>query len=302
MSEVISPAVIKKLREETQAGMMECKKALSETNGDYEAAKDWLRTKGLAKAAKKASRVAAEGLVCIENAGSKAVIIEFNSETDFVSKNADFQALTRSIAKAAINTNGDIEAIKAQKTDAGKTVGEAITDAIATIGENLNLRRAKVVTSTSGKVTSYIHSATAEGLGKIGVLVALNGGDEALGKQIAMHIAANKPEALTSAEISADTLAREKAIYTEQARESGKPEAVIEKMVEGRVRKYYEQVVLTEQPFVMAPEQKVSDVLKAAKAEITSFAFFVLGDGIEKEETDYAAEVAATMAAAAGGR
>jgi elongation factor Ts len=297
----ISAAVIKKLREETQAGMMECKKALTENNGDYEAAKDWLRTKGLAKAAKKASRVAAEGLVAIQNSGNKAAIIEFNSETDFVSKNEAFQALTTKIAKAALNTNGDLEAIKAQTVD-GKTVGETITDAIATIGENLNLRRARVIEAKEGQVTSYIHSAIAEGLGKIGVLVALKGGDEALGKQIAMHIAASKPDALTAAEIPADVLAREKAIYSEQAKESGKPEAVVEKMVEGRVRKYYEQVVLLEQPFIMNPEQKVADVLKAAKAEVTAFAFFVLGDGIEKEETDYAAEVAATVAAAAGAR
>lgn len=297
----ISPAAIKKLREDTQAGMMECKKALTENNGDFEAAKDWLRTKGLAKAAKKASRVAAEGLVAIQGTDAKAAIIEFNSETDFVSKNEAFQALTTKIAKAALNTNGDVDAIKAEKVD-GKTVGDLIGETIATIGENLNLRRAKVIDAKGGKVTKYIHSAISEGLGKIGVLVAITGGDENLGKQVAMHIAANKPDALVASEISADVLAREKAIYTEQAKESGKPDAVVEKMVEGRVRKYYEQVVLLEQPFVMDPAQKVSDILKAAKAEITSFAFFVLGDGIEKEETDYAAEVAATVAAAAGAR
>jgi len=297
---VITAGVIKDLRETTGAGMMDCKKALEETNGDFEAAKDWLRSKGLAKAAKKAGRVAAEGLVAVINNGKKAAIIELNSETDFVAKNDEFRTLTTDIAKATINTSGELEVVKKSLLSNGKTIEQAVTDAVAKIGENINLRRTKIVEATAqGQIYSYIHSAQGEGIGKIGVLVSLEGGNEELGNQIAMHIAANKPEALNPEEISAENLAREKAVYTEQAKESGKPANVIEKMVEGRVRKYYEQVVLLEQAFVMNPDKKVKDILSEAKAKIIAFTQFTLGEGIEKQETDFAAEV---KAAAGGAR
>jgi len=294
----ISATVIRDLREQTGAGMMDCKKALEETKGDFEGAKDWLRTKGLAKAAKKASRVASEGVVAIVNSGKKAAIIELNSETDFVARNEEFQNLGRSIAKAALQTSGDVEAVKAAKLENGKTVDENITAAVAKIGEHLNLRRSKVLDAKGGEVFTYIHGAVAEGLGKIGVLVALEGGNAEIGKQICMHIAANKPESLNVESLSQDLIAREKQIFVEQARASGKPDNVIEKMIEGRMRKFYEQVVLTEQAFVMNPDKTVKEILKDAGAKIISYVQFTLGEGIEKEETDFAAEVQATMAAA----
>ena len=293
----ISANLIKDLREQTGAGMLDCKKALEETKGDFEAAKDWLRAKGIAKAAKKASRVASEGLIAIVNTGKKAAVIELNSETDFVAKNAEFQDLAKAIAKASVTTNGDIESVKACKLENGKTVADAVTDAVAKIGENINLRRTKVVECPNGQVFTYIHSAISEGLGKIGVIIALEGGDEQLGKQICMHIAANKPESLSVDELSSELIAREKQIFIEQARSSGKPDNVIEKMIEGRMRKFYEQVVLTEQAFVMNPDQKVSDVLKTANAKIASYVQFTLGEGIEKEEVDFAAEVKAVAGA-----
>ena len=291
----ISASAIKDLREQTGAGMMDCKKALSENGGDVEAAKDWLRSKGLAKAAKKASRVASEGLVAIENNGQKAAIIEFNSETDFVAKNDEFQNLTKEIASVAANTDGSLDQINDQTISSGKKVSEAITDAVAKIGENMNLRRAQIVEANGGEIFTYIHGAIAEGLGKIAVAVVLKNGNEELGKQIAMHVAAAKPEALNTESVDQDALEREKAIFSEQARESGKPENIIEKMVEGRIRKYYEQIVLLEQAFVINPDQKVKDVVKAAGAEIIGYVQFTLGDGIEKEETDFAAEVASAV-------
>lgn len=294
----ISANVIKELRELTSAGMMDCKKALEETKGDFEAAKDWLRTKGLAKAAKKASRIAAEGLVSVATSGDKAVVVELNSETDFVAKNTEFQQLARDIANAALNTNGDVEAVKATKLSSGATVADSITAAIAKIGENLNLRRTKLIKVDGGKVYSYIHNAQGEGLGKIGVLVALKGGDENLGKQIAMHIAATKPESLTVESLDKSLVERERKIAAEKARESGKPENIIEKMVEGTIRKYYEQAVLLEQGFIMNPDKKVKDVVTEAKAQIVDFVQFTLGEGIEKEVTDFAAEVAATASGA----
>jgi elongation factor Ts len=292
----ISASAIKELREQTSAGMMDCKKALTENNGDFEAAKDWLRSKGLAKAAKKAARVASEGLVAIHAEGSKVAIIEFNSETDFVAKNDQFQALTKDIAKAAVSTDGEIENIKKQTLETtGKTVEESVTDAIAKIGENMNLRRAEVIETNGGEIFTYIHSAVADNLGKIGVVVSLKNGNAELGKQIAMHIAASKPEALVTGDVDPENLEREKQIFSEQARESGKPENIIEKMVEGRIRKYYEQIVLTEQAFVMDPNKKVKDVLKEEGAEIESYVQFTLGEGIEKEESDFAAEVQAAV-------
>jgi elongation factor Ts len=301
----ISASMVKDLREKTGAGMMDCKAALSETSGDIEAAIDWLRTKGLAKAAKKAGRVAAEGLIGVASSGGKAVLVEVNSETDFVARNAEFQQLVASVAKAALETDGSIEAVgSAAHPVSGKSVAATITEAVATIGENLNLRRSASLAVPDGIVATYVHAATAPGLGKIGVLVALEStGDKekllALGRQIAMHIAATNPLALNADELDPAVVARERAVYADQARESGKPEAIIEKMVEGRVRKFYEEVVLLSQAFVINPDLTVEKALKAAEAEIgapiklAAFAVFRLGEGIEKEETDFAAEVAA---------
>lgn len=291
----ITAATIKELRDQTGAGMMDCKKALAENGGDIEAAKDWLRTKGLAKAAKKASRVASEGLVGIAQDGNKVAIIEFNSETDFVAKNEEFQALTLGIAKASLATDGSVDAINAAATDSGKDVATSITDAIAKIGENMNLRRAAVIESGAGESFTYVHGAVAENLGKIGVVVTLENGSAELGKQLAMHIAASKPEALSVEDVDAETLDREKQVYAEQAKESGKPENIIEKMVEGRVRKYYEQVVLLEQAFIMDTDKKVKDVIASSGATLKSYVQFTLGEGIEKEESDFAAEVAAAV-------
>ncbi|MBB3929033.1 elongation factor Ts [Kaistia hirudinis] len=301
----ISAAMVKDLREKTGAGMMDCKAALTETSGDVEAAVDWLRTKGLAKAAKKAGRVAAEGLVGVAAGNGKAVVVELNSETDFVARNAEFQQLVASVAQAALGTEGTLEAVSAAAhPTSGKSVADTITEAVATIGENMNLRRVANITVSDGVVATYVHSATAPGLGKIGVLVGLEStGDKeklmALGRQVAMHIAATNPLAVSAEELDPAVVARERAVYAEQARESGKPEAIIEKMVEGRVRKFYEEVVLLSQGFVINPDLTVEKALKAAEADVgapiklTAFAVFRLGEGVEKEETDFAAEVAA---------
>lgn len=307
----VTPDMIKAIRETTGAGMGDCRKALVENNGDMEAATDWLRKKGLASAAKKSGRIAADGLVAVAVEGTKGAIIELNSETDFVAKNDKFQALARNIAELAVRHSiGDVEALKAANDGHGDTVSANIANAIATIGENMNLRRAAILGVTKGYVASYIHSAAAPGLGKIGVLVALESeGDlnklEALGKQIAMHIAAAKPEALDVSHISAEQLERERAVYREQAAASGKPADVIEKMVEGRVRKYYEEVVLLEQLFVIDGKTKVKDVVANAAKEIgksvalTGFICFRLGEGVEKAATDFAAEVAKAAGTAA---
>ncbi len=301
----ISASMVKDLREKTGAGMMDCKAALTETAGDIEAAIDWLRTKGLAKAAKKAGRVASEGLVGVASSGSRAVVVELNSETDFVARNAEFQQLVLNVAKAALETDGSVEAVAAAAFPGSeKSVKDTITEAVATIGENMNLRRSAAIGVSDGVVATYVHSATAPGLGKIGVLVALEStGDKeklaALGRQIAMHIAATSPLSVSTDALDPAVVARERAVYAEQARESGKPEAIIEKMVEGRVRKYYEEVVLLLQAFVINPDMTVEKALKAAEADVgapiklTEFVMFRLGDGVEKEETDFAAEVAA---------
>lgn len=292
----MSAQAVKELRERSGAGMMDCKKALDANNGDVEAAIDWLRTKGLASAAKKAGRVASEGLVAVASNGKEGAVIELNSETDFVARNDQFQALVEDTAKKALAGNGDLEALKGSQQ-------AAITDAIATIGENMSLRRVSKLSVTDGVVATYIHTAVKPGMGKIGVLVALEStGDkaklEALGKQIAMHVAAAKPEALNRESVSADALEREKSVLIEQAVASGKPKEVAEKMVEGRIRKYYEEIVLLEQAFVMDGKTKISDVVKGAEkdagAPITLKAFerFALGEGIEKKEDDFAAEVA----------
>lgn len=304
----MSASLIKDLRERTGAGMMDCKKALDENGGDMEQAIDWLRKKGLAQAAKKSGRVAAEGLVAIATAGSKAAVVELNSETDFVARNEQFQNLVEDVAKQALAAS-DVEALKNQKVASGKTVAEAVTDAIATIGENMNLRRMAQLSVNKGVVATYIHSAVKPGMGKIGVLVALESEGktealEAVGKQIAMHVAAAKPEALNRESVDTTNLDRERNVLREQALASGKPAEVVEKMIEGRIRKYYEEVVLLEQLFVIDGKTKIADVLKAAEkdagASITLKAFerFALGEGIEKVEDDFAAEVAKAAGAA----
>ena len=296
----ITAQMVKELREKTGAGMMDCKTALTETNGDMEAAVDWLRTKGLAKAAKKAGRIAAEGLIAVAEADKRAAMIELNSETDFVSRNEQFQALARSIAGAALKTDGRLESVLKAKLPDGKTVEDAVTDAVATIGENMTLRRSAVLSVEEGAVGTYIHGAIAPGLGKIGVLVALKSSGQAgrlgaLGRQIAMHVAAASPLAVDVDRLDPRVVARERAVFAEQARESGKPEAIIAKMVEGRVRKFYEEAVLPKQAFVMDPERTVETVLSDAAKEVggpvavTDFVAFRLGEGIQRNETDEAA-------------
>lgn len=299
----MSSALIKDLRERTGAGMMDCKRALDENAGNMEAAIDWLRKKGLASAAKKSGRVAAEGLVAVATSGTMAAVVELNSETDFVARNDQFQDLVGTIATQALSAKGDIEAIKSQKIASGKTVAESITDAIATIGENMNLRRTATLTVKEGVVATYVHSAIKAGMGKIGVLVALEStGDktklEALGKQIAMHVAAAKPEALNKEQVDSSKLERERSVLRDQALASGKPAEVVEKMIDGRIRKYYEEVVLLEQLFVVDGKTRIADVIKAAEKDVgatitlTGYERFALGEGVEKQEDDFAAEVA----------
>ncbi|KAB7615772.1 elongation factor Ts [Amylibacter sp. SFDW26] len=287
----ITAAMVKELRDTTAAGMMDAKKALTETNGDMEAAIDWLRTKGLAKAAKKAGRTAAEGLVGVAVNGGVGVAVEVNSETDFVGKNAEFQEMVGGITAAALNVS-DVDALKAADMG-GKTVETVVTDKIATIGENMSVRRmAKIEGDVVG---SYIHTAAADGMGRIGVLVALKGGDEGIAKQIAMHVAATNPASLSEADLDQSVVDREKAVLTEQARESGKPDAVIEKMIVGRMKKFYSEVTLVNQAFVMNPDVTVGEAAKEAGAEVVAFVRLEVGDGIEKVEEDFAAEVAKTM-------
>lgn len=303
----ITAALVKELREKTGAGMMDCKKALGESGGDIEAAVDWLRKKGLAAAAKKAGRVAAEGLVGAAVEGNRGALVEVNSETDFVSRNDKFQGLVSTLAGLALKANGDVEALAAGAyPGTGRTAAEEVTHLVATIGENISLRRSVALSVSDGVVAAYVHSPVTAGLGKIGVLVALEStGDkaklEAFGKQVAMHVAAARPDALHIADVDASNLERERAVLVEQARASGKPEAIIEKMVEGRIRKYYEEVVLHEQVWVLDGETKVRAAIEAAAKEagapvtVTGFVRFVLGEGIEKEQGDFAAEVAATL-------
>ncbi len=299
----ITASMVKELRDKTSAGMMDCKKALAEANGDMEAAVDWLRTKGLASAAKKAGRAAAEGLVAVATTGTKASVIELNAETDFVSRNEQFQKATADIATLTLTTDGDIETVKATDLN-GKSVADTVTDLIASIGENMNLRRVAKLSVESGVVATYIHSALATDMGKIGVLVALESTGDAealatLGKQIAMHIAAARPEALSVTSLDQDKVAREREVLIEQAKESGKPQEIAEKMVEGRMRKYYEEVVLLEQAFIMDTDRKISQVIAdtakdlGTEIEMTGYVRFELGEGVEKKEDDFAAEVAA---------
>ena len=284
----ITASMVKELRESTGAGMMDAKKALTETSGDFEAAVDWLRTKGLAKAAKKSGRIAAEGLVAVSVDGPNGVAIEVNSETDFVAKNAEFQEMVRGIAGVALNVDS-VEAL-ADADFQGKKVSEVITDKIATIGENLSLRR---ISKISGdQVVSYVHNAAADGMGAIAVLVALKGSNQEFGRQVAMHIAAANPQALSSGDLDPSTIDREKSVLTEQARESGKSEQVIEKMIEGRMKKFFSEVTLLGQDFVIDPDLTVQAASEKAEVEIAGYVRMAVGEGIEKKEEDFAAEVA----------
>lgn len=284
----ITAAQVKELREMTGAGMMDAKKALTETDGDMEAAVDWLRTKGLAKAAKKSDRTAAEGLVAVQVNGGTGVAVEVNAETDFVAKNAEFQAMVGDIATAATGVSTVEELADAQIE--GKKVSEQITDKIAKIGENMTLRRMAKVEGEL--VATYVHNAAAPGMGQIGVLVALNGGDEAFGKQVAMHIAAANPASLSAADLDQAVVEKERQVQIDIARESGKPEAVIEKMIEGRMKKFLGEVTLLGQQFVINPDVTVEQAAKEAGATIVGFVRMQVGEGIEKKTEDFAAEVA----------
>ncbi len=295
----ITAALVKDLRDKTGAGMMDCKRALTEAGGDTEAAIDWLRKKGLSQAAKKSGRVAAEGLVGVASAKNRAAMVEVNAETDFVARNEAFQGLVQTVAQVALDVGEDVDAIRAAPyPDTGRTVGEELTHLVATIGENMTLRRARVMAVENGVVATYVHNALRPGLGKIGVLVGIESGSElaaleTLGRQVGMHVAATRPEALDVSAVDPAALERERAVLTEQARASGKPDAIIEKMVMGRIQKYYEEVVLLEQVWVHDGESRVKAVVKKAGASLSGFARFTLGEGIEKEAGDFAAEVAA---------
>ena len=302
----ITAAQVKELREKSGAGMMDCKKALNETNGDMASAVDWLRTKGLAAAAKKSGRVASEGLIAASVADGVGALIELNSETDFVSRNDEFQNFAKALADIALGVN-DLDALKAADfPGTGRTVEEELTQKIVTIGENMSLRRMQKVSVDSGLVVPYIHNTVGDGLGRIGVLVGLSStADEAslavLGKQLAMHIAATSPASLSVDDLDPAMVRRERDVLIEQAKASGKPQDIAEKMVEGRMRKYYEEVVLLEQIFVVDGETKVKAVIEMAAKDagsaiaLTAFSQFNLGEGVEKEETDLAAEVAAQL-------
>jgi len=283
----ITAAMVKELRDSTGAGMMDAKKALTETGGDMGAAVDWLRTKGLSKAAKKSGRTAAEGLVALRVDGGRGVAVEVNAETDFVAKNAEFQSMVGDIAKTALDAS-DIDALAAADLG-GKTVADTITDKIATIGENMSLRR---MARIEGKnVVYYVHNAVSDGMGKIGVLVAFDG-DEAFARQVAMHVAASNPSALDVAALDAGIVEKERQVQMEIARESGKPEAVIEKMIEGRMKKFTAEATLMGQAFVVNPDLTVEAAAKEAETQISGFVRLEVGEGIEKAEEDFAAEVA----------
>ena len=301
----ITATMVKDLREKTGAGMMDCKTALNETSGDVEAAVDWLRTKGLAKAVKKAGRVAAEGLIGLAAEAKQAALVEVNSETDFTARNQNFQEMVREIASAALTAKGDVDKLAAAKYGSEKeTVADTIKEMIGSIGENMTLRRAAYLTAAKGVVATYVHNAIAPNLGKIGVTVALESAGaaeklQAFGRQLAMHIAFANPQSIDVGSLDKALVERERGILTEQAKESGKPANVIEKMVEGRLRKFYEEVVLLAQPFVHDPDLTVEKALVAAEKEadapikITGFYRFALGEGIDRPDSDFAAEVAA---------
>ncbi len=300
----ISAALVKQLRDKTGAGMMDAKKALIETQGDIEAASDWLREKGILKAAKKADRIAAEGLIGVATAGNAAALVEINSETDFVARNESFQSAVRAVAEIALKNGGDVVKVAHAPTSEGGTVNEMLQGLVATIGENMTLRRTAAISVNEGVVATYIHNTAAEGLGKIGVLVALESpGDKSrlndLGRKVAMHIASMKPLAATTAELDPAVVEKERQILTAQAAESGKPANVVEKMVEGRIRKFYQESVLVEQAFVMDPDVTVGKFIEAAgknmgaPVTLKGFVKFEVGEGIEKATSDFAAEVAA---------
>jgi elongation factor Ts len=303
----ISAALVKELREKTGAGMMDCKRALSESAGQLEDAVDWLRKKGLSAAAKKSGRIAAEGLVGVIAEGTKGAVIEVNAETDFVARNETFQGYVRTAATLALETGSDIEALKAKPfPGSGRSVADELTHLIATIGENMNVRRAARLTVKQGAVASYVHNQLVPGLGRIGVLVALESpGDPAklaeLAKKLCLHVAAANPQSVDIGSVDPAALERERKVLTEQAKESGRPDNVIQKMVEGRLRKFYEETVLTEQVFVVDGENRVSKVLETASKElgkpikVAGFYRFSLGEGIEKKQADFAAEVAAQL-------
>ncbi|HUW73752.1 MAG TPA: translation elongation factor Ts [Methyloceanibacter sp.] len=301
----ITAATVKELRDKTGAGMMDCKAALNQNAGDMEAAVDWLRAKGLSKAAKKAGRVAAEGLIGMSGDDKSVALVEVNSETDFVARNPAFQDMVAEIAAAALGAKGDLDKLGAAGYGSkGATVADTLKEMVGSIGENMTLRRTAYLAADNGVVATYMHNQAAPGLGKIGVVVALDStGDpeavKAFGKQVAMHIAAANPQSVDTDSLDQDLVERERAVLTEQAKESGKPEEVIAKMVEGRLRKFYEEVVLLHQPFVHDPDNTVAKAMEAAGKDvgspikITRFYRFALGEGIDKGESDFAAEVAA---------
>ena len=299
----ITAQMVKELRESTGAGMMDCKSALTETNGEMQAAQDWLRKKGLSKAAKKSGRIAAEGLIGVQVAGAKGVVVEVNSETDFVARNDLFQGLVKMIANVALSVGTDVDKINAAKVGS-ITIAESISDTIAKIGENMTLRRAAGVSVGKGAIGAYVHNSVSEGLGKIGVIVGLESAgktDEltALGRQVAMHIASANPQALDQASLDPAIVKREKDVLADKFRQQGKPENVIDKIVESGLRTFYKEVCLVEQPFIFDDKKTVAQALKEAEGKvggaikITGFVRYGLGEGIEKQETDFAAEVAA---------
>jgi len=302
----ITASMVKELREKTGAGMMDCKQALSENDGDMEKAIDWLRAKGLSKAAKKSSRAAAEGLVGMAGGDTSAALVEVNSETDFVARNESFQQMVGEIARVALDVKGDIEALKAAPYPGSeKSIEDYVKEMVGTIGENMTVRRSACLEVGEGVVATYMHNQAAPGLGKIGVLVALeSSGDRdklmELGRKLAMHVAAANPLAMSEDDIDPEVAERERAVYMEQARESGKPENIVEKMVEGRMKKFFKESVLTSQIFVMDNETPIAKVIKNAEAEVGApielkgFVRMQLGEGVEKKEEDFAAEVAKT--------
>lgn len=303
----ITAALVKELRDKTGAGMMDCKKALTENNGDVDAAVDWLRTKGLAAAQKKAGRVAADGLIGVAVSDKSGAVVEVNAETDFVARNEQFQGFVRTVADLALANDGDLDAVMTSGYPGeDRTVAEQITHLVATIGENMNVRRAASIGVSAGHVAAYIHNAAGEGLGKIGVLVALESDAEPaklaeLGKQIAMHIAAAAPRALNREGLDQEDVRRERDILAEKAKASGKPDNIVEKMVEGGLRKFYQEAVLLEQVFVVDNERKITQVLEDAARDLgasialAGYVRFALGEGIEKTQSDFAAEVAAAV-------
>lgn len=298
----ITAAAVKELREKSGAGMMDCKTALTESDGDMEAAVDWLRKKGLSAAAKKAGRAAAEGLVGMAVEGKSGALVEINAETDFVARNETFQAFVGEVTKIALDKGDDFEALKAAPCGSKASVSDAVVDMVATIGENIQLRRSAKLSVDQGVVSGYVHNQTAPGLGKIGVLVALESTGDAekldeLGRQIAMHVAAAQPQFLTVDTVDAEAVNRERDVLAEQARASGKPEEIVQKMVDGRLRKFYEEVVLTEQVFVIDGETRISKVIEnaakdvGAPVKLAGFVRFTLGEGVERKEDDFADEV-----------